>query len=85
VRTGLAASEGRSRGYSQQQTLALAGIGGAPQSREAALKRAISRPGRDWAAMLDDLLAIERRLKTGVPVDGSDFVLFATKWAKRRR
>lgn len=85
VRTGLAASEGRSRGYSQNQTMAMAGVGGAPKSREQALQKALVRPGSEWAAMLDDLLAIERRLKTGVTVDGNDFALFAIKWRKRGR
>lgn len=85
VRTGLAAAEGRARGYSQNQIQALAGIGGAPASREAAMRRALARPGGEWSAMLDELLGIERRLKTGVPVDGSDFVLFAARWRRRRR
>ena len=85
VRTGLAAAEGRARGQSQAQIQVLAGIGGPPKGREAAVRKALARPGAEWAAMLDELLAIERRLKTGVPVDGNDFVLFAVKWRKKRR
>jgi DNA polymerase III delta subunit len=85
VRAGLAVSEARAQGLSKDAAMALAGIGGAPQTREAALQRATRRTGVEWSAMLEALLDIERRFKTGGTADANDFILFATRFALRRR
>jgi len=85
VRAGLAVSEARARGLSKDAAMQLAGIGGAPSSRDAALARATKRTGAEWSAMLEALLDIERSFKTGGTSDANDFILFATRFGKKRR
>ena len=85
VRAGLAVSEARARGMTKSQAMELAGLGGPPQAKEAALARAAARTGSEWAVMLEALLGLERRFKTGGETDANDFILFATRFAKKRR
>lgn len=85
VRAGLAVSEARSRGLSKDAAIELAGIGGPPKARESAVARAMARTGSEWASMLEALLGLERRFKTGGEADANDFILFATRYARKRR
>jgi DNA polymerase III delta subunit len=85
VRQGIAVAEGRSSGMAQAQAAALAGIGGSPKMVGAALERATIRTGKQWSAMLDDLVGLDRRMKTGGTVDANDYVLFTLKWRSGRR
>jgi len=85
VRQGIAVGEAKSFGMAGPQAAALAGIGGAPRTVATNLEKASSRPVREWSLMLDDLVAMERRMKTGGTVDANDFVLFTLKWRTRRR
>lgn len=85
VRAGLAVTEARARGLSKEAAIELAGIGGAPKTRDAALVRATKRTGAEWRAMLEALLDIERSFKTGGTADANDFILFATRFGMKRR
>lgn len=86
VRQGVAVAEARKAGMAQTQAASMAGIAGSPKMVSSALGRAASRTGREWSLMLDDLVSLDRRMKTGGAVDANDYVLFALKWrtAKRR-
>ncbi len=86
VRQGIGIAEARNSGLPQAQAASIAGITGSPKMVGSAIERASSRTGREWSAMLDDLVGLDRRMKTGGILDANDYVLFTLKWrtAKRR-
>lgn len=55
---------------------------GAPRQREAAAERARRRSAAEWRALLEDVAALERALKSGGGVDVNDFAALALRWSK---
>ncbi|MBM3991339.1 MAG: hypothetical protein FJ298_10090 [Planctomycetes bacterium] len=80
VRSGLAASELVRAGVSSEDAAAQVGITAFDKTLRAAIA---SRVPEQWRAMLDDLLAIERRSRRGGEVDASDFVRLALRWSRK--
>lgn len=62
-----------------------AGIPSFPQARTEFEARLRSRDPRAWAPMLDDLVALERRTRTGSLVDAADLAALALHWRVRTR
>ncbi len=58
-------------------------VGGRPQAVEATVKAVRSVPLADWRRRFEDVLALERRLKSGGIVDGEDFVKLTLRWNKK--
>ncbi|MEW6072687.1 MAG: hypothetical protein AB1726_08875 [Planctomycetota bacterium] len=82
VRQRLALAWELSRGADDRAALRAAGFGGGPQAGEAAIARARGRDLVTWRAMLEEVSTLERRLKTGSPLDANDFVHLALRWAR---
>lgn len=82
VRSGLAAAEFLRTGMSAEEAAKEAGITAFDRTLRAAIEQ---RPPEQWRGMLDDLLEIERRSRTGGEVDGNDFVRLALRWSRRVR
>jgi DNA polymerase III delta subunit len=56
-------------------------VGGmAPRAREDLEERARLRPSATWRRLLEDLVTLERRGRSGATVDASDLALLALRW-----
>jgi len=71
------------RGAEEEDALRAAGVQGPPMARKGALARARLRSPSAWADLLGELLALERRMKSGGEIDANDFVLLALRWGVR--
>jgi DNA polymerase III delta subunit len=79
VRAGVAYAFAVERGRTQAEALEEAGIGG----NERVLRAAVEWRGpRQWRAMLEDLLELERRSRRGAEVDASELARLALRWRR---
>lgn len=83
VRANLAAADALARGADPEQAIEAAGFAGPPQRVAESLERARARPAAQWRAMLDDVVALERRTRSGGSVDPNDLALFALRHRAR--
>jgi hypothetical protein len=82
VRQGLAAAQARQGGATLESALSEAGV----TSFDRGLREAIgARPLPSWAAMLDDLLELERSSRRGVDVDVNHWTTLALRWRVRAK
>jgi len=70
-------------GRSEADAASAAGLRGRPQTVQGIVRRAQSRPVGVWRRMLGELVALERRAKSGVGVDANDFAALALRWSAR--
>jgi hypothetical protein len=68
------------RGASAEEAAAAAGIGAYDRVLRGGLGQ---RTPREWRAMLDDVIALERRARCGIDLDAADFAALALKWSRR--
>jgi hypothetical protein len=66
------------RGASEEEAARTVGVSG--RAVGPAVVRARSRPARVWRRMLEETSVLERRAKSTVGVDASDFALLALRW-----
>jgi len=81
VRQGLALGAELAAGASDADAAAMAGLRGRPDTLRAALARARSLSTEAWRGRLEEVLALERRAKSGGDVDAGDFAALALAWA----
>jgi hypothetical protein len=82
AREGLAGARGAARG---EDPLAAAGFQGHPALRDALAARIQARDAAQWERLLDDLVALERRARTGGEADLNELAAFALRWKVERR
>ncbi|MEM1449121.1 MAG: hypothetical protein AAF957_06980 [Planctomycetota bacterium] len=70
-------------GRGAAQAAAAAGVKGPKPAVLAFEKRLAARPPTAWTPMLEDFGALERRSRSGVSVDATDFLAFALRWRLR--
>ncbi|MEM9382757.1 MAG: hypothetical protein AAGB93_22580 [Planctomycetota bacterium] len=70
-------------GRGATQAAAAAGVKGPKAAVDSFEKRLAARPPTDWLPMLEDFGALERRSRSGVTVDATDFLAFALRWRRR--
>lgn len=85
IRESCRIAEGVMAGMPPKRALERAGIKGAPRAVEEALKRFDGRAPEDWVRMLEEFGELERRSRSGVSVDVTDFAAFALRWRRRGR
>lgn len=85
LREALRAAAALQAGMSPPQAIAAAGVRGPRAATEAFEKRLQSRPPAHWRPMLDELGGLERRSRSSVTVDATDFVHLALAWRQRGR
>jgi len=71
-------------GATPAKALELAGFGGPPKARADFGGLVEQRNAQVWRRMLGDLVALERRSRSRVPVDVSDLTRLALNWQPRR-
>lgn len=72
-------------GGTPSQAVAEAGIRGPKQATVEFQKRIAARPPEQWAALLEQLGEVERRTRSSVKVDATDFVHLALRWQLMKR
>jgi hypothetical protein len=82
ARDALAGARAADRG---EDPIAATGYKGPPMGRDELAIRIQARPAEAWAALLDDLAALERRGRDGAPVDANDLMAFALRWRVEKR
>lgn len=83
LREAARAAEALEAGMSPTRAQAAAGVKGPPAAQEAFRRRMASRPAGQWKHMIDQFGAIERRSRSTVRVDATDFVHLALAWRPR--
>jgi DNA polymerase III delta subunit len=85
VRDGLAVSQAMERGAGFKPAADAVGVSPAPMVRDRLEELLAGRRAADWRRMLDDVLALERRARTGVTVDASDLTRLALRWRRTKK
>ncbi|MCC7011603.1 MAG: hypothetical protein IT454_03490 [Planctomycetes bacterium] len=80
VRAGLAAAQAIELGAQPEAAATEAGVAPFDKTLRSAIAQ---RSPREWRAMLDDLLAIERRSRQGAEIDANEFVRLALRWSRK--
>lgn len=75
----------RSRGASQEEALAAAGVAGPPQAKQSFKERMSCRAPEEWARMGRDVLELERKTRSGTVVGESDFLHLALSWRAKKQ
>lgn len=83
LREALRAAEALEAGMDPARAVAAAGVKGPPAALDAFRRRMAARPPGQWRRMLDDFGALERRSRSTVQVDATDFVHLALAWRPR--
>jgi len=83
LREAATGAEALAAGASPSAAAVLAGVGGGPRSQATFQARLGLRSPAEWRALLEQAVDVERRARSGVRVDASDFALLALRWAKR--
>jgi len=85
VRQGLGARSALDAGLPEARALELAGVGGPPAVRKRFAALVAQRNARVWRRMLADVVALERRTRSRLPVDAADVMRLALRWQPKRR
>jgi DNA polymerase III delta subunit len=80
VRQGLVASAAMASGQDPEAAATAAGVPAWPKARQAFLAQLRARRAADWPRMQRDLLALERRSRSGAAVDANDLAALALRW-----
>jgi len=83
IREACRVAEGVVAGMPPPRAAERAGIKGSARMVEETLRRFDARPPEDWMRMLEDFGELERRSRSGVSVDVTDFARFALRWRRR--
>lgn len=71
-------------GMTPQRAAERCGIKGGKKGVDDFLQRLEARSPREWAQMLDEFGELERRSRSSVAVDVTDFAQFALRWRRRK-
>lgn len=69
-------------GASEAQAAKAAGIQGAPRTVQTTVARARTLRASFWRAMLEDLVELDRRSKSGSSLDANEFATLALRWQR---
>ena len=84
LREAARAADGIARGLDPKRAIAAADLKGPPQAMKALEARLGMRPPGAWGQMLVDLGQVERRSRSSVPVDATEFARLALRWRRRK-
>ena len=83
LREAQRAAEAMRDGLDPKRAAAAAGVRGPAAAMASFERRLASRPPEAWAPMMEQLGALERRSRSSVKVDATDFVQLALAWRRR--
>ena len=84
VREAARVAEAVQSGLSPQRAVERCGIKGSPKMLEDFMGRFQARAPGDWMPMLEEFGELERRSRSNVSVDVTDFAQFALRWRRRK-
>lgn len=84
IREAARVAESVQAGLPPQRAAERSGIKGSPKMIEDFMSRFQTRAPQDWAPMLDEFGELERRSRSNVTVDVTDFAQFALRWRRRK-
>jgi len=83
ARQALLGARALARGASEEEAAGEAGVGAQKLARESFRAQLALRDARGWEGVWRDVLALERRGRTGASLDVNDFARLALRWRAR--